>query len=308
MPLTVEKQAVEYEHKCGFVAIVGLPNTGKSTLMNRYLEEKVSIVTPKPQTTRSNVTSILSAGNYQIIFIDTPGILRPRYKMQEVMASLLKSAIAESDVILFMIDAEKFRTQHSSSIVKLVEEIKTKKVVIALNKIDIIKKVKLLEMIKQTSELFLEAEIFPVSALDGDGTDELFDAVLKNLPAGDKLYPDDIISIHPERFFVAEIIREAIFLTMNEEIPYSSAVVIDDFKEKMPKHVIHASILVEKKSQKPIIIGKSGRTIKEIGTKARLGIEEFLGCGVYLDLHVKVRKDWRNKDIYLREIGLGKEG
>ena len=137
MPLPLDKQAVENEHKCGFVAIVGLPNTGKSTLMNRYLEEKVSIVTPKPQTTRSNVTSILSSVKYQIIFIDTPGILRPRYKMQEVMASLLKSAIAKSDVILFIIDAGRFRTQHSTSVMKLAEEIKIEKVVVALNKIDI---------------------------------------------------------------------------------------------------------------------------------------------------------------------------
>ena len=349
MPLSVEKQAVAHNHKCGFVAIVGLPNAGKSTLMNRYLEEKVSIVTPKPQTTRANVTSILSSGNYQIIFIDTPGILRPRYKMQEVMASFIRSAINESDVVLFMIDADKFKTQLSPSIVKLANEIKTKKVVIALNKVDIVKKLKLLEMIQNISELFHGAEVFPVSALKGDGTDELFNAVLEYLPAENKLYPDDIISTQPERFFVAEIIREALFLTMSKEIPYSSAVVIDDFKDpqrglleppqrglleppegdvnpppkrdvkktpegdvnppskrevKKPKYVIHASILVEKKSQKPIVIGKNGRTIKEIGTKARLGMEEFLGGGVYLDLHVKVRKDWRNKDVFLREIGL----
>ena len=307
MPLHIDKQKVGSEHKCGFVAIVGLPNAGKSTLMNKYLKEKVSIVTPKPQTTRSNVTSILSAENYQIIFIDTPGILRPRYRMQEVMASFITSAIAKSDVILFMIDVETFRIQHNPSMVKLAESIKTKKGIIVLNKIDSIKKVKLLHMIEQTAELFPESEIFPVSALLGDGTDELFNAVLNNLPVENKLYPDDIISSQPERFFVAEIIREAIFLMMSEEIPYSSAVVIDEYKEKMPKCVIHASILVEKKSQKPIIIGKNGRTIKEIGTKARLGIEEFLGCGVYLDLHVKVRRDWRNKDMYLREIGLWKK-
>ena len=304
MTLPVDKKTDKLEHKCGFVTIVGLPNSGKSTLMNRYLDEKVSIITPKPQTTRANVTSILSSERYQIIFIDTPGLLRPRYKMQEVMASFIQNALNESDIILLMIDAEKFRTQHNPSIMKLAKDIKSKKVVVAINKIDIIEKVKLLEMIQKTSELFPEVEIFPVSALEGDGTNELFDTVLKYLPEGNKLYPDDIISTQPERFFVSEIIREAIFMTMSEEIPYSSAVVIDDFKEKDPKYVIHASILVEKKSQKPIIIGKNGMKIKEIGTKARLGIEEFLGCGVYLDLHVKVRKDWRNKDVYLREIGL----
>lgn len=305
----VETQSHTTNHKCGFIAIVGLPNSGKSTLMNRYLKEKVSIVTPKPQTTRSNVTSILTSDTYQVIFFDTPGLLRPRYKMQEVMASLIKKAINESDVILVIIDAAKFKSLHSPHIVKLADSIGSKNVIVALNKIDIIKKSKLLEIIQKTSELFTlnDVEIIPISALKGDGTDELFKCILKNLPFGPRLYPDDIISTEPERFFVSEIIREAIFLTMSEEIPYSSAVVIEDYIEKSPKIVIYASILVEKKSQKPIIIGKNGETIKEIGTKARLGIEEFLGQKVFLDLHVKVRKDWRKKDVFLREIGLGKK-
>jgi len=304
MALVSDTQLDSAEHKCGFVAIVGLPNAGKSTLMNRYFNEKVSIVSPKPQTTRSNVTTILSAENYQIIFIDTPGLLRPRYKMQDVMASLIKNAIAGSDVILIIIDVAKFKGQHSQSIQKLADEVNSKKVIIALNKIDIIKKLKLLEIIQKTTELFPDVEIFPISALDGDGTEKIFNALLKNLPDGNKLYPDDIISTEPERFFVSEIIREAIFITMSEEIPYSSAVVIEDFIKKSAKIVIYASILVDKKSQKPIIIGKSGKAIKEIGIKARLGIEEFLGCNVFLDLNVKVRKDWRKKDIFLREIGL----
>jgi len=304
MALLIDAQLDRDEHKCGFVAIVGLPNAGKSTLMNHYFNEKLSIVSPKPQTTRSNVTTILSSGNYQIIFIDTPGLLRPKYKMQEVMASLIKNAIVSSDVILIIIDAVKFRDQHHPAIKKLANENNSKKAIIALNKIDIIKKIKLLEIIQKTSELFPGVEIFPISALEGDGTEEVFDAILKKLPTGNKLYPDDIISTEPERFFVSEIIREAIFLTMRKEIPYSSAVVIEDFIEKKSKIVIYASILVDKKSQKPIIIGKNGKTIKEIGTKARLGIEEFLECKVFLDLHVKVRKDWRKKDVFLREVGL----
>ncbi len=304
MEKSVDNQRDNAHHVCGYVAIVGMPNAGKSTLMNRYLHEKVSIVTPKPQTTRANVTTILSAENYQVIFIDTPGLLTPRYRMQEVMASLIKHAIAGSDVILLIIDAEKYRSNLNPAIVTLADEIRSKKVIVALNKIDIIKKVKLLKIIKETSDVFPDAEIFPISALKGDGTDDLLGALLQRLPAGGKLYPDDIISTEPERFFVAEIIREAVFLSMEEEIPYATAVLIEGFEEKQPKSVIHAAIVVEKNSHKPIIIGKKGRTIKEIGTKARIGIEEFLGCGVYLDLHVKVRKDWRNKESMLREIGL----
>ncbi len=292
------------KHICGFAAIVGLPNAGKSTLVNRYIKEKVSIVTPKPQTTRINVTSILSSDNYQVIFLDTPGMLKPRYKMQEVMVSFISRAVNEADLILLIIDVSLFRKEHHPDIVSFASDVRGKKIIVVLNKIDLVHKSHLLPLIQKTTELFHGVDIIPVSALNGDGTDELFSVILKELPEGPKLYPDDIISSEPERFFVAELIREAIFLTMDKEIPYSSAVIIDQFEEKEPKNIIHASILIEKKSQKPIIIGKNGATIKEIGTKARLGIEEFLGRKVYLDLHVKVRKDWRKKDVYLREAGL----
>jgi len=291
-------------HVCGFVAIVGLPNAGKSTLMNRYLKEKVSIVTPKPQTTRTNVTSILSAENYQVIFVDTPGLLKPRYRMQEVMASFITSAVEDADLILLLVDVSVFRNEHHPAIVRFAERVKGKRIVVALNKIDLIEKHRLLPIIEKTDGLFPGVEIIPISAVEGDGTDELFDVILANLPEGPKLYPDDIISNEPERFFVSELIREAIFLTMEQEIPYASAVVIERFEEKESSTVIGAVILVEKPSQKPIIIGKNGMKIKEIGTKARLGIEEFLGRKVFLELHVKVRKDWRKKDVFLRETGL----
>ncbi len=291
-------------HKCGFAAIVGLPNAGKSTLVNRYLKEKISIVSPKPQTTRSNVTCILSTDPYQVIFIDTPGLLKPRYRMQEVMSSFVTSAVETADVILMIIDASRFKGEFPPVLVKFAEKVRSRNVSVALNKIDLMKKVTLLEIIAKASELFPGAEIIPISAQDGDGTDELFNSILKYLPEGPSLFPDDIISSEPERFFVSELIREAIFLTMKEEIPYASAVIIDSFEEKPESVLILASILVEKDSQKPILIGKNGSMIKAIGTKARLGIEEFLGRKVYLDLHVKVRKDWRSKDVYLQEIGL----
>ncbi len=304
MTIHAETQSGKRDHVCGFTAIVGLPNAGKSTLMNGYLKEKVSIVTPKPQTTRANVTTILSGNDYQIIFVDTPGILRPKYKMQEVMASLVKKAVTDADLILVMVDAASFTGRFSERFAEFTREIAPKNVIVALNKIDLIKKESLLEMIKVTAELYPETDIIPISALTGNGTDILFDTMLTKLPVSPKLYPDDMISTEPERFFVAEIIREAIFLSTSEEIPYSSGVIIDSYEEKDPTTVIHASIIVEKNSQKPIIIGKNGATIKKIGTKARLGIEEFLGGKVYLDLHVKVRKDWRNIDTFLRETGL----
>lgn len=291
-------------HTCGYVSIVGMPNAGKSTLMNRYLKEKVSIVTPKPQTTRANVTCFLTTDSYQIIFIDTPGILKPRYKMQEVMKSFITNAVDDADIMLILIDASHFKTSLPEELVNFIENVKKKKLVIALNKIDILKKIRLLELIAYVNEIVPDVEIYPISAKTGDGTDELLEEIINLLPSGPPLFPVDLISYEPERFFVSELIREAVFISMDEEIPYSSGVIIEKFEDKTSIIIIYATILVEKKSQKPIIIGKGGATIKKIGTMSRHGIEEFLGTKVYLDLHVKVRDDWRNKHTYLREIGL----
>jgi GTP-binding protein Era len=273
--------------------------------VNRFLREKISIVSPKPQTTRSNVTCILSGDDYQVIFVDTPGILKPRYRMQEVMASYIAAAVKESDLLLLIIDASRYAGELPPPLVGFSENVKRKKMVLALNKIDLVpQKEKLLELMQKSSELFPEAEIVPISATEGEGADELFQVILGHLPEGPRYFPEDMISNESERFFASELIREAIFLTMEEEIPYSTAVIIEGFEEKPAGAVITASILAEKDSQKPILIGKKGAAIKEIGTKARLAIEEFLGVKVYLDLHVKVRKDWRKKDAFLREIGL----
>ena len=292
--------------RCGYIAIVGLPNAGKSTLMNQYLHEKFSIVTPKPQTTRENVTCILTTEEYQIIFVDTPGILKPKYKMQEVMSSYVTAAVDDADVILVMIDASDYRESMHPLLVEFAGTLSGGKVAVALNKIDLVKKSRLLRIIGDTAELFPGAEIVPISALNGDGTGELLEILLAGVPEGPPMFPEDMISDAPERFFVAELIREAVFLTMEQEIPYASGVTIDKFEDKSDKTVIYASILVERKTQKPILIGKRGATIKTIGIMARQAIEAFLGRGVYLDLHVKVRDDWRNKDTFLRELGLVK--
>ena len=304
MESTGEKRSI---HISGFVAVVGLPNAGKSTLVNRFLKEKISIVTPKPQTTRTNVTCILSADDYQVIFIDTPGLLKPRYRMQEVMASFITNAVAGADIILVIIDSSRGEGSFHPRLVSFADEIGSKMTVVALNKIDLVRKYKLLGIIAKTHDLFPGAEIIPVSATEGDGADELFSVILSRLPEGPSYFPEDMISSESERFFASELIREAVFLVMEEEIPYATAVVIDQYEEKPELVVISASILAEKDSQKPILIGKGGRTIKDIGTRARLGIEEFLGTKVFLELRVKVRKDWRDKDVYLREIGLLKE-
>lgn len=292
--------------RCGYIAIVGLPNAGKSTLMNQYFHEKFSIVTPKPQTTRENVTCILTTEEYQIVFVDTPGILKPKYKMQEVMSSYVTAAVDDADVILVMIDASDYRESMHPLLVEFAGTLSGGRVTVALNKIDLVKKSRLLKIIGDTAELFPGAEIVPISALNGDGTDELLEILLAGIPEGPPMYPEDMISDAPERFFVAELIREAVFLTMEQEIPYASGVTIDKFEDKSDKTVIYASILVERKTQKPILIGKRGATIKTIGIMARQAIEAFLGRGVYLDLHVKVRDDWRNKDTFLRELGLVK--
>lgn len=291
-------------HFCGFAAIVGLPNTGKSTLVNRFLREKVSIVSPKPQTTRTNINCILSTSDYQIIFVDTPGILKPKYRMQETMKACVTNAVGEADVILVLYDASTFRDSIHPEIVTIAGKIDVGKAVVALNKIDLVEKPLLLVIMEHMARLFPGADIIPISALKGQGTDELLSVILTKLPEGPSLYPEDIISCETERFFVSEIIREAVFHTMGQEIPYSSAVIIDSFEEKNAIVVINATILVERKSQKPIIIGKGGSMIKRIGIMARQRIKAFLGKDVYLELYVKVSDDWRNRPSMLREIGL----
>jgi len=289
--------------KSGYVSIVGEPNVGKSTLLNAILGEKLSIVTPKPQTTRNRITGILTTDEYQIIFLDTPGLLKPRYKLQEYMQEAVRGAVNDADVILYMIDVSRPpRGRNERDILKMLRE-SGKVVILVMNKIDLISRPMLLPMIASYRDKMDFAEIVPVSALKNDGVDILIRVIVKYLPEGPQLYPEDQISDMPVRFFVAETIREKVFLLTKQEIPYASSVLVEEFKEGEAPIYIRATIYVEKESQKGIIIGKGGGMLKRIGTEARREIETFLGSSVYLDLWVKVKEKWRRNPRDLRELG-----
>lgn len=293
--------------RAGYVAIVGEPNVGKSTLLNALLGQKISIVTPKPQTTRHKILGILSGENYQIVFLDTPGIIKPRYRLQEVMVEAARSAIEDADVVLLMIDAKEVDTstveERYNHLILLLRPLQ-KPVLLLLNKIDLIRKSELLPMIDAFVKVYPFREIIPISALKADGVDDLREALMQFLPEGPPFYPPDIVSGQTERFFVSEIIREKIFQKFREEIPYSTAVQVVEFREREKgKDFISAEIYVERDSQKAILIGREGRALREVGFDARREIEEFLGREVYLELHVKVREKWRDSDAWLKRLG-----
>jgi GTP-binding protein Era len=290
--------------KSGYVSIVGEPNVGKSTLLNMILGEKLAIVTPKPQTTRNRITGILTTDEYQIIFLDTPGIMKPRYKLQEYMLEAVKNAMADADVILYMIDVSRPpREKVERGILEMLRR-SGKTVILVMNKIDLISKPMLLPMIAAYKDKLNFTDIVPISALKNDGVDLLVEVIVENLPEGPQLYPEDQISDMPIRFFVAETIREKVFLLTRQEIPYASSVLIGEFKERDGGGVyIRAAIYVERESQKGIIIGRGGKMLKRIGSEARREIESFLDSPVYLDLWVKVKEDWRRNPRDLRELG-----
>lgn len=292
--------------RAGYVAIIGDPNVGKSTLMNRFLGQKISIVSPKPQTTRHKILGILSSPSSQIVFLDTPGIIAPSYLLQEVMMSAASSAMEDADVLLFMVDATSPDTgdafHHEQTFARMKEL--GVPAYLAINKVDAVAKQELLPVIAFYANRFTFREIFPVSAVTGDGTGALRDALVSQLPEHPPYYPDDIVSEHQERFFVGEIIREKIFLKCQQEIPYSATVEIVEFKERESgKWYISADIYVERESQKAIVIGKRGSMLKEIGAMARKSIEDFLQHAVFLELRVRVRKEWREDGPSLERFG-----
>ncbi len=288
--------------RCGYVSLVGRPNVGKSTLLNTILGEKVAIVTPKPQTTRNRINGIKTLPQAQIIFIDTPGIHKPRQRLGEAMNRVAFEALEEVDIVLFMVEPEAPR----SGDIFVLERIKQvdKPVFLLINKLDTVKKNEILPVIEAYSKLYPFKEIIPLSALKTNGIDVLLEMVVKYIPEGPKLYPDDIVTDQMERFMAAEIIREKIMEATQEEVPYSSAVEIEQWQERDDGVVfIQANIYIERDGQKGIIIGNKGARLKSIGTKARQDIEGLLGTRVFLELWVKIKKDWRSDERTLRELG-----
>jgi GTP-binding protein Era len=296
----MQKKAI----KSGMVAIVGPPNAGKSTLMNTLLGQKISIVTPKPQTTRNRILGILNNPDYQIVLLDTPGLHKARQPLNLEMVKIALASLSEVDVILFLIDVSLPIPEKQSKAVEYLNGADCP-VILVLNKIDLLDKEKLLPMIQTYQEIYPFAAIIPVSALLKNGTELLIKELVKFLPEGPRYYPEDIPTDSTERFIIAEIIREKIFLHTGQEIPYSTAVIVDDFKEdaKSGLVTIHATIIVEKSSQKGIIIGKKGSRLEQIGKNGRLDIEKLLGQRVLLKLWVKVQKNWSKDLRFLKELG-----
>lgn len=292
--------------KTGYVAIVGEPNVGKSTLMNALLQQKLSIVTKKPQTTRQRILGILNREDSQIVFLDTPGLIKPKYLLHEKMVSHAKGALSDADVILVLTEVSR-RAELPSEVEELVvPKTSNKPVLLVLNKVDTIHRAEVLPVIEAFAARRIFKEIIPVSALKKENLDGLLKTVIRNLPKQGPLYPQDIVSEQPERFFVCELIRERIFDQYRDEVPYSTAVEIVDFKERdKGKTFISADVIVERESQKGILIGNKGEALKRIGRLSRIEIEQFLERQVFLELRVKVREKWREKEAMLRRFGYG---
>jgi GTPase len=287
------------DHRSGYVALIGTPNVGKSTLMNALIGKKLSIVSARPSTTRHRVLGILSDEAYQIIFLDTPGIIKPQYRLHDMMMQVVQQAISEADLLLFMVDASEQRIAG-----KALERIADRPALLVLNKMDLIRQEEALPLVESYVKERAFDDVIPISAAKGHNLDLLLANITQRLPLGPRFYPDDIISEQPERFFIAEIIREKIFQLFRQEIPYSTQVNIVVFEEREgQKDFIDAEIVVERETQKGILIGKGGQSLKQIGSLARADIEQFLERRVYLQLHVKARADWRNREGFLRSFG-----
>ncbi len=288
-------------HKAGFVNIVGNPNVGKSTLMNRLVGEKISIITSKSQTTRHRIKGIVNTDEYQIVFSDTPGVVKPSYKMQEYMLEFSKSALIDADIILYVTDV----VESVEKNIDFIEKVNRSEapVLLVINKIDLTTQDKLEALYEKWKSLIPRADIFPISATENFNVDNLYKRIIELLPEGEPYFPKDDLTDLPARFFVNEIIREKILQHYDKEIPYSVEVGVEEFKEDDKRIHIMAVIHVDRPSQKGIIIGHQGEALKKVGTEARLDIEAFFGKKVFLNLYVKVLKDWRNKENDLKNFG-----
>lgn len=298
-------QETKNGYKSGFISIIGRPNVGKSTFLNRVIGQKIAIMSDKPQTTRNKVQGVLTTDDSQMIFIDTPGIHKPKHKLGDFMLKVSKNTLREVDVIMFMVNAEQKLGKGDEFILEMLAGNPTP-VFLVINKIDAIHPDELMGIIESYKERYDFAEIVPISALQGNNVENLLVTLAKYLPEGPQYYPADQVTDHPERFIISELIREKVLHLTREEIPHSIAVVIDKIRrdeENEDKIHVAATIIVERDSQKGIVIGKRGALLKEVGTRARKDIEMLLGSKVYLELWVKVQKDWRNKSTHLRDFG-----
>ena len=288
-------------HRSGFVNILGNPNVGKSTIMNALVGEKLSIISPKAQTTRHRIMGIVNGEDFQIVYSDTPGILRPQYKLQETMMNFVNSALTDADMILYVTDV----TERTAEEGEYIDKIKDSgmPVIIAVNKIDLTNQEELEKLVDAWHKAFPDSPVIPVSALKCFNLDSLLNAILSKLPEGPAFFPKDQLTDKYERFFASEIIREKILKNYQKEIPYSVEIEIESFKEEKAIINIRALIHVTRESQKGIIIGHKGLMLKRVGTEARRDMEAFFGKKVFLDLYVKVTKDWRDKPLILKRFG-----
>lgn len=294
-------------HKSGFVAIVGRPNVGKSTLLNRVVGQKIAIMSDKAQTTRNKIQGVYTTDDAQLIFIDTPGIHKPKHRLGDFMVETAYSALREVDVTLFMISADQKRGKGDDFIIERLRQSQTP-VFLVINKIDKVHPDALLAIIEDYSSQMDFAEIVPISATEGNNFETLMKLLIDEMPEGPQYFPEDQITDHPEYFIVSELVREKVLLLTRDEVPHSVAVVVDSMKRDHNDKVhIQVTIIVERDSQKGIIIGKGGKMLKQIGTKARLDIEHLLDDKVFLELWVKVQKDWRDKQTFLTDYGYRKD-
>jgi GTP-binding protein Era len=290
-------------HKAGFVNIVGNPNVGKSTLMNALVGERISIITSKAQTTRHRIMGIVNGDDFQIVYSDTPGVLKPHYKLQQSMLQFSQSALSDADIILYVTDVMDSREKNNDFLKLVKQHADDYKIVLVINKIDLIDEEKLIQLVEHWHEIIPQAEIIPLSALKRFNLEPLLKRIKELLPESPPFFDKDALTDKPERFFVTEIVREKILLNYDKEIPYSVEVVVENFKEESKLIRVNAIIYVERESQKGIIIGHQGKALKKVGIEARSELEAFFGKQVFIELFVKVEKDWRNRTLSLRNFG-----
>ena len=303
-----EVASEDKEFRSGFVSIIGAPNVGKSTLLNAFLGQKLAIVTPKPQTTRNQIRGIVTTDTHQIVFVDTPGLMEPKYRLQTEMVRTAYGALRDADIVLFIVDGANRNVAIENKILNRLQKTKSSRKILVINKVDLVDKPTILPVFDEYSQKFDFDEMIPISAKTRDGVELLLGQVKSLLSPGPQYFPEDQLSDLPERFFISETVREKIMLITKYEVPYSTAVVVEEFEKRQKRNgeeilYIRAIVYTEKQSQKQIIIGKAGKLIKRIGELARSDIERFLDKKVFLELYVTVKSDWRRDLRKLKDVG-----